>query len=180
MIRKLRHIGCYVLAFTFVLSAEAEAQQQKMGYVNTDTILNQVPEYQGIQQQLRVISEQWRAELEKMQQEIDRLKEDFETKEILYTDEVRREKQRQIEQKQQARKQYMEQKFGPEGEYFQKQQELLKPIQRNIYEAITAVARRGDFDFIFDRAKNSSLLFGQKQWNLNQDVLQELGVSLSN
>lgn len=180
MIHKLLHIGCYVLVFTFVLSAEADAQQQKIGYVNTDTILNEVPEYQGIQQQLRVISEQWRAELAKMQQEIDGLKEDFEAKEILYTDEVRQEKQRQIEEKQRARQQYMEEKFGPEGEYFQKQQELLKPIQRNIYEAIAAVARRGDFDFIFDRAKNSSLLFGQKQWDLNQDVLQELGVSLSN
>lgn len=180
MINKLLHVSCYVLAIIFVLSVTAEAQQQKIGYVNTDTILNEIPEYQGIQQQLRVVSEQWMVELEQIQQEIDRLKEDFEAKEILYTDEVRQEKKRQIEQKEQARKQYMEQKFGPEGEYFQKQQELLKPIQRNIYEAITAVARRGDFDFIFDRAKTSSLLFGKKQWNLNQDVLQELGVSLNN
>lgn len=166
-------------ALIFCVSAPVQAQQ-KIGYVNTDTILNQIPEYQGVQQQLRIISEQWRAELDKMDQEINRLEEAFRAREILYTDDVRMEKKREIDRKKQTRKEYMEQKFGPEGEYFQQQQVLLKPLQRNVYEAIAVVARRDDFDFIFDRAKNTSLLFGEKQWNLNQDVLQELGVTLDN
>lgn len=169
----------FLLAFLCVIGTRADAQDQKIGYVNTDVILNEIPEYKGIEQQIRVIGEQWRAELEQMEQEIDTLREEFEAKEILYTDEIRQEKQLQIKQKQQARQQYVEQKFGPEGDYFKKQQELLEPIQRNIYEAVTVVANRGDFDFVFDRAKNSSMLFSQKQWNLNEEVLQELGVSLN-
>lgn len=170
---------CLLGLFFFVVNTGARAQQ-KIGYVNTDVILDEIPEYEGIQQQLRVISEQWRAQLEQMQQEIDQLEEDFKANEILFTDEIRQEKKQLIEQKKQARKNYLEQKFGPEGEYFQKQKELLKPIQRNIYKAILAVAQRGNYDFVFDRAKNASLLFGEKQWNLNQDVLQELGVTLDN
>ena len=179
MISRFLYSFCLLCFGILVFNTEARAQQ-KIGYVNTDIILNEIPEYEGIQQQLRVVSEQWRADLEKMQEEINQLEEDFEANEILYTDDVRRKKEQKIEQKKQARKEYLEQKFGPEGEYFQKQQELLKPIQRNIYEAITAVARRGNYDFIFDRAQNASLLFGEKQWNLNQNVLQELGVSLDN
>jgi outer membrane protein len=77
------------------------------------------------------------------------------------------------------RRDFLNQKFGSEGEYFQKQQELLAPIQRSVYEAVTAVAQRQSIDFVFDRARNTSLLFGQKQWNLNEDVLQELGISLN-
>lgn len=180
MITKTIYNFCLLVAFIFLVGLQAHAQEQKIGYVNTDIILNEIPEYKGIQQQLRVISEQWRAELQEMQRQIDALKEEFEAKEILYTDEIRKQKQLEIEKKQQARQQYVEQKFGPEGEYFQRQQELLEPIQRNIYEAITVVAREGDYDFIFDRAKKSSLLFSQKQWNLNEDVLQQLGVSLNN
>lgn len=170
---------CFFLAFIFLVNANAKAQEQKTGYINTDVILNEIPEYKGIQQQLRVLGEQWRAEIGKMQQQIDQLEEDFKSKEILYTDEVRRQKKSEIEQLEQSRRQYIEQKFGPEGEYFQRQAELLKPIQQNIYEAVIAVAERRGFDFIFDRAKNSSLLFGRKQWNLNTDVLQELGISLN-
>lgn len=174
------HDFCFLIALFLIGIVPAHAQQQKIGYVNTDLILNEIPEYQGVQQQLLVVSQQWRDQLQQMQQEIDELKDDFEAKEILYTDEIKNEKLSQIEKKQQAREQFMEQKFGAEGDYFKKQQELLEPIQRNIYEAITSVSNRGGFDFIFDRAKNSSLLFGRKQWNLNEDVLQELGISLNN
>ena len=163
----------------FSLSAHLATAQQKIGYVNTDVILQQIPEYDGVQQQLSVISEDWRKELEEMEQKIDTLKEEFKAKEILYSDKVKAEKQQQIRELEQARKQYLNQKFGPEGEFFQRQKKLLEPIQRMVYEAITAVSQRQNIDFVFDRAQNSSLLFGRKQWNLNKEVLQELGITLN-
>ena len=72
----------------------------------------------------------------------------------------------------------MEQKFGSEGEYFQNQKELLKPIQRAVFDAVNVVADRQNVDFIFDRARNSNLLYGNKEFNLNQEVLQEVGITL--
>jgi outer membrane protein len=155
------------------------AQDQKIGYVDTDYILSRMPAYEGIQQQLRSLSSDWNDELNEMEQEIEELKEDFEAKEILYTDEIRAEKQQEIQNKIEQRQQFLEQKFGAQGEYFQQQKQLLEPIQREIMNAITIVAERYNVDFIFDRAQNSTMLFANQEWNLTQEVLQELGVTLN-
>ncbi|MEL7832489.1 OmpH family outer membrane protein [Fodinibius sp. Rm-B-1B1-1] len=157
----------------------AVAQNQKIGYVNTDQILSQMSEYEGIQQQLSDLSAEWNKELDEMEQEIEQLKEDFEAKEILYTEELKKQKQQEIQNKIQQRRQYLDQKFGAEGEYFQKQQELLEPIQRKVFEAINKVAADQNFDFVFDRAQNSNMLFSNQEWNLNEEVLQELGITLN-
>ncbi|HEX6981659.1 MAG TPA: OmpH family outer membrane protein [Balneolaceae bacterium] len=164
---------------TSVSAGSAMAQEQKIGYVNTDYILSQMPAYEGIRQQLRSLSSDWNDELNAMEQEIEQLKEDFEAKEILYTDEMRAEKQQEIQSKIEQRQRFLEQKFGAQGEYFQQQKQLLEPIQREIMSAITTVAERQNVDFIFDRAQNSAMLFANQDWNLTQDVLQELGITLN-
>jgi len=133
-------------------------------------------EYQGIQQQLSTISSEWNKQLDKMEQEIDQLKEDFEAKKILYTEELKKQKQQEIQNKVQQRQQYLDEKFGANGEYFEKQKELLEPIQRKVFDAINKVANDQNVDFVFDRAQNSSMLYGEQEWNLNKEVLQELGI----
>lgn len=178
MIKKILSHSIVAFCLVAIAANAGMAQDQKIGYVNTDDILSQLSEYQGIQKQLESISTEWNAKLEEMQQEIDRLKEDFEAKEILYTDELKKQKQQEIQNKIQARQQYLDQKFGAKGEYFQKQKELLEPIQRKIFEAINAVANEQNFDFVFDRAQNSNMLYSVNEWNLNEEVLQELDITL--
>lgn len=168
-----------LLALTFVFSSIAKAQQ-KIGYIDTDFLIAQIPEYQSVQQQMRSLSQEWRTELEEMQQEIDKLNEDFSAREILYTEEIRKQKQEEINNKIKQRQQYLEQKFGSEGDYFQQQKELLEPIQRRIFEAITNIAERDGFDYIFDRNQNNDILFAREQWNLNDEVLSELGITNDN
>lgn len=177
--RKVIHNFCLLLALTLVFAAGTKAQQ-KTGYVDTDFLVSQIPEYQSIQQQLRSLSQQWRTELEEMQQEIETLKEDFAAREILYTEEIRNQKKQEINNKIQQRQQYLEQKFGSEGDYFQQQKELLEPIQRKVFEAITVVAEREGFDFVLDRTQNNDILFAREQWNLNDEVLSELGITTDN
>lgn len=165
------------LALTVALKPEIlYGQDQKIGYVDTDAILSRLPEYQGIDQQLSLLSQEWKKELDSMQQQIDRLKEDFEAREILYTEDVRKQKQQEIQQWVRKRERYLEQKFGSDGEYYQRQRELLEPIQRKIFEAINTVARREGYDFVFDRAADTSMLFFRQEWNLNDEVLLELGI----
>jgi len=79
----------------------------------------------------------------------------------------------------QQRQQFLDQKFGSDGEYFAKQKELLGPIQRKVFDAVNTVAKRQDFDFVFDRAQKSNMLYSVQEWNLNDEVLQELGVTLN-
>ena len=169
-----------VVLFGALLTASATAQeQQKIGYVDTDYILSQMSEYEGVQQQLRSLSADWNTRLEEMEEEIERLREDFEAREILYTDELKAKKQEQIQSLVEKRQQFLDEKFGAKGEYFAKQRDLLEPIQRKVFNAINAVAKRQNFDFVFDRARDSGMLFGTQKWNLNQQVLQELGVTLN-
>ncbi len=178
MVRSLISYSIIGLCIVVVAATAGVAQNQKIGYVNTDDILSRMSEYQGIQKQLEAVSSERNAKLEEMQQEIDQLKEDFEAKEILYTDELKKQKQQEIQNKIEARQQYLDEKFGAKGEYFQTQKELLEPIQRKIFEAINTVANNQNFDFVFDRAQNTSMLFSVNEWNLNEEVLQELGITL--
>lgn len=178
MINRITHSVALLCLLSITVSTSA-AQDQKIGYVDTDYILSQMSEYQGIEQKLQTISSEWNKQLEKMQQEIDQLKEDFQAKEILYTEEQKKEMQQEIQNKVEERQQYLDQKFGTKGEYFQKQQELLEPIQRKVFEAVNTVAEEQNFDFVFDRAQDSNMLFGLEEWNLNDEVLQELDITLN-
>ena len=153
------------------------AQEQKIGYVDTDAILEKMPEYQGIDQQLQTLGREWKSKLEQMQNEIERLKEEFSDREILYTEEVRKQKQAEIRQQVQQREQYLEEKFGADGEYFRRQQSLLEPIQRKVFNAINTVAERNGYDFVFDRSGDTSMLYFRQEWNLNDEVLLELGIT---
>lgn len=138
-----------------------------------------MPEYESIKQQLSEMSRQWKAKLDSMKQQIQALKEKFKAKKILYTDTVRTKKKQRIEQKVKQRQQFLEQKFGSNGKYFKIQKRLLKPIQQKIYKAINTVSERKHIDFVFDRAQNSSLLFAREKWNLNDEILSELGITLN-
>lgn len=156
----------------------AIAQNQKIGFIDSEIIMEQMPEYSGIEQRLDLLSETWEQEIEQMERQLEELEADFEAREILFTDEIREQRLREIEHLQSELDQYVEDKFGPEGEYFTVQSELLEPVQRKIFEALNRVANRDNFDFIFDRAADTKYLFARQQWNLTDEVLLELDIDI--
>lgn len=175
--KRIANITTIVL-LTCGLFFTAHAQDQKIGYIDSEYILQKIPEYKGIQQQLDVVSQGWRDDIKELEDEIEQLRKEFEAKKILYTDEVREQKKNEIEQKVQQKKKLVDQKFGPEGEYFQKQQELLNPIQRRVMEAVTAVAEQEGFDYVFDRSGEYSFLYTRPEWDISDKVLIELGINV--
>lgn len=165
-----------LLFFALVSVDYVYAQDQKIGFFDSDVVLNQMPEYSGIEQQLRVLSENWQQEIRMMENELDELQRDFEAREILFTDEIRQQRLDEISSKQGELDRFTEEKFGPEGEYFTRQSELLEPIQRRIFDALDRVANRQNFDFVFDRAGETKFLFTREEWNLTDEVLLALGL----
>src|SRR5699024_5894407 len=136
MNRMIRHS---ILAGALIVGLLTEVSaQQKIGYVDTDLILAQMPEYEGIQQELNALSVEWKKQLKTLDAEIAQMKSDFEAKKVLYTERKKKEKQQQIAAKVEERRQYMARKFGSEGDYFKKQEELLEPIQRAVFDAVNA------------------------------------------
>jgi len=181
MISKVKQIALLILVLSgaSICCQQAYAQDQKIGYFDSDFILSNLPEYNGLEQQLELIAGQWRTELEQMQRELQQLEEDFEAKEILYTPEIRKQKQNEIQQKINDIRFFREQKFGPDGEYFQRQAELLEPIQRQVFEAVQAVAVRNGYDLIFDRAGDVRLIYARNEWNIDEEILIELGIDIN-
>ena len=161
-----------------LVSGLVNAQDQKIGFFESDYILSNLPEYSGIEQRLQLLSDGWKQEITDMEAEIAVLEEDYAAKEILYTEDIREEKQREIQQKKKARDTFLNQKFGPNGEYFQSQDELLEPIMRQVYTAVREVATKQGFDFVFDRSGDIYMVYARNEWNLNESILLELGIEV--
>lgn len=157
---------------------DVEAQNQKFGYFESDFILSNIPEYSGIEQRLQLLSDSWKQELFEMDSEIEELEEDYAAKEILYTDDIREEKKLEIRQKKSQRDTFLNNKFGPDGEYIQNQNELLEPIMRQIFTAVSEVAKKQGFDYVFDRSGDIYLVYARSEWNLNDAILIELGIDI--
>lgn len=167
-----------ILAVSLLSSTEANAQEQKIGFFESEFILSRIPEYEGVQQRLDLLSSGWEDELNRMEEEIKELEEEFKAKEILYTEEIRNQKRQEIQQKKNQKETFLSNKFGPEGEYFTRQAELLEPIQRQVFTAVKAVAQRQGYDYVFDRSGDLNIVYARDQWNLNEDILLELGIDI--
>jgi outer membrane protein len=166
---------CVALAVTV---EGIQAQNQKIGFIDSEYILSNMPEYTGIDQRLRQASQEWQQEIDRMQAEIERLKQEFQAREILFTSEQRQQKLTEIDNKIRDRERFLQSKFGPDGDYFKQQQQLLEPIQLRIVEATDKVAARDGFDFVFDRAGDFLFLYTRPQWNISNEVLLEMGIQV--
>lgn len=152
--------------------------QQKIGFIDSQYILDAIPEYTGIKQRLETIVHNWKEEITEMRVEIERMQQEFEAREILYTPEVRRQRQLEIDQKIREKEQYIQRRFGPDGDYFRQQQELLEPLQLRIMDAVYKVAERENYDHVIDRAGDYLFFYSRERWNISREVLEELGIIL--
>lgn len=160
----------------FLLFTGVAGFGQRFVYVDTDYILGKIPEYQDAQQQLDAIAANWKQEIEKMYDEIDQLYQKYQAEQYLMDESTRKEKEDEIMQKEKAVKEYQKAKFGFEGELFQKRQELVKPIQDKVYDAIKEHAEARSYDFILDKSSSgSSMLYANPKYDHSDEILKALG-----
>ena len=148
---------------------------QKVGYVDTEYILRNIPEYEEAQKELDKLSIEWQKQLERRYAEIDKLYKNYQAEQILLTDEMKTKREEEILKKEKEAKEYQKQKFGVDGELFQKRQELVKPIQDKIYNAISEEANIGGLDIIFDKSSGLTMLYTNPKLNKSDAVLKKLG-----
>lgn len=170
--------GLFSLAILLAGVSSIHAQNQKIGYIDSDYIMSKVPEYSGIKERLDLMSKDWKKQVDKMDQQIAQMKSDYKAKEILYTPEVRKQKQQDIQDKIQEKNNFLDSKFGPNGEYYQKQKELLQPLQQKILKAVNTIAQEEGYDFIFDRSGDYLFVYTRPEWNLSDKVLEEMGIQV--
>jgi len=158
--------------------AHAAWAQQKIGYVDTEYVLDKMPEYATVQQKLDKLEQQWREEIQKKQKKVRRLEQEFEARELLYTEEERKRKQQAIEQARTEVEQLRQRYFGPEGELYTRQKQLMRPIQQRVLEATESVATDDGYDYVVDKKGDALFLYARAEHNLSDRVLRELGINV--
>ena len=148
---------------------------QKFAYVESDYILERVPEYQSAQEQLDKLTLSWQEEIEQLYLEIDQLYKKYQADQILLTQDMKIKRENEIINKEKAAKELQRKRFGPEGDLFTKRQELVKPIQDKIYNAIQDLATEKRYGVIFDKSGELSMLFADPDLDKSDDILRMLG-----
>lgn len=166
-----------VFLLTFVLLSSISIQAQSIGIVDTKQILQQVEEYNDAQKQLDQIVDGWRKEIEQKHKSIDEMYRAYQAEQVLLTENERSRREEAIVNKEKEMREFQKKKFGPEGELFQKRQELVQPIQDDVYKAIEKAAKNKKIDIVLDKSEGASILFFTPQYDMTSSVLRELGIS---
>ena len=164
-----------VLVFTLVFFSIL-SYAQKFAYVDSEYVLSQIPKYKSAQLQLNELSAQWQLEFETKFLEIDKLRKDLQVEKVLLTRDMQISREKEITKKENEAKKFQQDKFGAEGELFQKKSELIRPIQDKVYDAINKVAKNNGLDFIFDKSGELLMLVSNSKYDRSDEVLEELGV----
>jgi outer membrane protein len=159
-----------------VVIGSSTINAQKIAYVDMDYILKAIPAYQRAQKQLDDISATWQKDIEVKMAEVSKMYNSFQSEQVLLTEQLKEQRMTAIESKEKEIKQLQKDKFGPNGELFKKRQELIKPIQDQVYNEIQKMATEKKFDFIFDKANGPYMLYTNPIFDKSDEILQGLGI----
>lgn len=148
---------------------------QKIGYVDTEYILNQIPEYKAAKAELDKSSGDWQKEIEAKYAEIDKLYKAYQAEQILLTDDLRKKRENEIINREKEAKDLQKQRFGVDGDLFKKRMELVKPVQDKVYNAVKTVAEKAGIAIIFDKASDMMMLYANPKYDKSDDILAFLG-----
>lgn len=174
-----RFLATAALAAALVLpAARPVAAQQKLGFVDSERILELMPEYRTTQQEIDRLATAYQAEVDAISRDADSRQADFAARELLYTAEERDRVLGEIAARRQSGEALRRRYFGPEGEIFREQQSRLRPVQERLLAAVETVAADGDYDFVFDRTGEYVFLYARPRNDLTERVIDALGLTV--
>ncbi|MBL7942163.1 MAG: OmpH family outer membrane protein [Flavobacteriales bacterium] len=160
-----------------IMLATIAANAQKFGYVDTKYILSHMESYVAAQKEVNDLSNQWQKEIEAKYEAVEKLEKAYQAEKILLTNEMRTKREQEIEEKRLEAKEMQKSKFGIEGELFKKREELIKPLQDEIYEAIKDVSSQLGLMVVFDKANHSNMLYTNPKHDISDKVLKKMGLT---
>lgn len=176
MLKKQLNPLLLVMLLALIASASTSiAQNQKYAYVDTEYVLENIPEYTDAQDELNELSKKWQKEIEAKYAEVEEMYKKYQAEQVLLPEDLKRKRQDEIIKKEQEAKDLQRTYFATEGELFKKRQELVSPIQEKIYNAIETIATTNNYSFIFDKAGGMTLLYVNPKYDISDDVLDEVG-----
>ncbi len=164
-----------IVTLAVVIAFAAASFAQKYAYVDSDYILENIPEYQDALDILDEFSIKWQKEIEEKFAEVDALYKEYQAEAVLLPEDMKRQRENEIIKKEKEAKDLQKKRFGRDGDLFAKRQELVQPIQEKVYNAIEEIAVSNNYAFVFDKAGSLTILFANSKFDLSDDVLDEVG-----
>lgn len=168
-----------VLFITVLFFMTGLTQAQKFAYVDTQYILDNIPEFAEAQAQLDEISAEWQKEIETRFAEVDKMYKDYQTQSVLLPEDMKKKKEQEIVDREKEAKALQRSRFGKDGDLFKKRQELVKPIQEKVYNAIQEIAGNSNYAVVFDKGGSLTMMYANPKYDISDEVLDNLGASLS-
>ena len=149
---------------------------QRYAIIDTKYILDKMPDYRSAQKQLDDFAANWQKEIDNQQTDLDKMYRDFEAEQVMLSDELKKKREDQLFMKEKNVRDLQRKRFGFEGDLFKKRQELIKPVQDKVYNAVQKLAVQRGYDFILDKSEGITVIFADPKLEKSDDVLKELGI----
>jgi len=149
---------------------------QKVGYVDTQALLERMPEYKAAEQEIERLTQQWQKEIDDLYARVEQLFQQYREQEPLMSPEMKRRKQDEIEAEERKARELQRKRFGPNGDLFKQREEKMKPILDRLNQAIQAVAQEKKFSIVLDRSAGTNILYAEPAYDLTDAVAAKLGL----
>lgn len=166
---------CLITVF-FVIFGLNFVNAQRFGYIDTDFILSKMPDYNKAQEEINRLSGLWEKEMLEMAKGIEGQYSTLQAEQVLLTDAMKKERLDVIKKKEADLKEYQKKVFGFEGLLFLKKQELIKPVQDKIWDAVDKVAKKNSLAIVFDKSGELVMIYTDPRYDYTDFVLDELGL----
>lgn len=168
----------FLLTFVFIISFSSQAQRGvRIAYIDTEYILEKVPEYQEATVQLNDKVLKWKSEIEEKLAIVEQKRKDLSNEKALLTKELIEEREEDIAFEEKEILDYQQKRFGPNGDLMIQKQQLMQPIQDQIFAAVQDLAGQKKYDFIFDKSSDATMLYSAKQFDLSEQILRSINRS---
>ena len=171
-IYKITLVSFSIALFSF---APKSTSAQKFAYIDSDYVLLHMPDYASAQQEINSYAIEWQSEMEAKLDAADRLEVAYRAERVLLTKEMRQKREQEIIEKRAEAKAMQKQKFGMEGELFEKRQELIEPVQQQIFEELKDIAGGSGYMVIFDKSNQSNMLYTNPKYDISDRLIKKLG-----
>lgn len=173
----MKVLKAFVLVSFFGLNI---AEAQKFGYIDSDFILSKMPEYKKAQDEIDQLSAAWEKEIADLQTKVDALYSSYNAEQVLLTEEMKATRMDEIKKKESELKEYNKKVFGFGGLFFLKKQELIRPLQDKVWDAVEKVSKSNRLAIVFDKSGELVMIYTDPRHDYTDFVLEELGLGDSN
>lgn len=157
------------------LMTSISTYSQKFAYVDSDYILSKMPEFSQAEEKIDDFSKEWQSEIELAYEEVEQMYRDYQSEQVLLTSEMKAKREEAIIEKEKSVQSLQQKYFGNNGDLYKKRQDLIKPIQDRIFDAVQQLAASNKYSIIFDASSDLIMLYSNPDLDKSDKVLELMG-----